>query len=182
MNGHDAARQKYKQTLIVAIAGVLMLSLAAVLLIRPLAGKVDLARQEIAVIEGQFKEQEILHPAYQELVRQHEDMTAILADINAGTVTPFLADADISLLPEAFRDALGKSGLILETCVPDLASITRGESSFLLDIGFTGNFMQIPKWFDILETEQRIVDVRRMTIRQDGKKQYGMTLWINMDR
>jgi|GEM_PF-2372286 len=182
MNGHDAARQKHKQTLIVAIAGVLLLFLIAVLLIWPLAGKIDLARQEIAVIEGQFKEQEILHPAYQELVRQHEDMAAILADIEAGTTPPFLTDADIVLLPEAFRNALGEAGLTLETCVPDLASITQGESSFLLDIGFTGNFTQLPKWFDMLEAEQRIVDVRRMTIRQDGKKQYGMTLWVNMDR
>ncbi|ABW67208.1 hypothetical protein [Desulfosudis oleivorans] len=181
MNGH-AVRQKYKQALIVAIVGMLVLFLAAFLLIRPLAGKIDFARQEIAMIEGQFKEQEILHPAYQELVRQHEDMAAILADIDAGTATPFLIDADITLLPEAFRNALGKTGLTLETCVPDLASITQGESSFLLDIGFTGNFIQLPKWFDMLEMEQRVVDVRRMTIRQDGKKQYGMTLWVNMDR
>lgn len=181
MNSH-AARELHKRTMIVAVVGVLALAAVAALLIRPLSGRIERTRKEIADIEHRNKTQEILQPAYVDLVKLNDDLAAALSDIEANEPAPFLIETDIHLLPESFRTAMARAGMSLETCVPDLASITRGERTFSLDIGFTGDFAGLPRWLSVLEAEKRITEIRRVEIAQKTGKQYGMALWVNMDR
>ena len=155
---------------------------AVLLLIWPLSRGVDRTRKEIAAIEDRNKNQETLAPVYQEMARLNEDLQAALAEIEAAGSAPFLTEPDIQRLPESFRAAMARAGMNLETCVPDLASITRGEKSFSLDLGFAGDSKNLPQWLSLPEAAKGVAELRRMEIAQKTAKQYGMTLWVDMDR
>lgn len=166
------------RSMIYLLISTLVLAAVIFLVIYPYYKSLDKLDMEIASIEQHIETQKVLLPLYMELVKKSG---ASVPDKFTIPERKTLPKNNIDLIPSIFKGVARKSHIKIVSVSPDFTTLSRGQTSILINATVRGDFFSFRNFLIELGKVPYVRQIEEIEIQQRAiDKEFKMKLWLGV--